>query len=566
MDRTTSAPVSRGEWRWVIIVGGLLVTLSLLPYLWALNGVQTEGSYAFTGVLYNPLDAATYLAKIRQGINGNWLMSLPHTSEPHAPALIQVYYVFLGQIARLLSMSPIVIYQLTRLVGAFFMYLAMYHLGATIWTRKRERRLFFAIMGMGSGLGWLGLLLTAARTAPATDFTIPESIPFHAALVNAHFAFSIALIMIAAAVFVRVFRPGHDEQPTLTNGGGTLIMIALILIVIQPQAWLPMAATLGAYSAVLTIRGRGVPLREINWALLFILPALPFLIYYVAILSTNEAMRLWNEQNQTPSPGVINYILGFGLPLLVGIPSIWRAFRRFERDGDRFMVTWLIVNAALLYAPFNLQRRLAIGLFIPISYFAVRALRDYWFTRIPARWRGATLIALIVFMIPSNILVWGLPLVGILQPEQGLEGSLLIYRDEAQAIAWLAANGNAGEIVLASPRVSLYIPVYSDLKVVYSHPYETLRAAEKLVWVKGWLEGIYCPPKTSDHDEPTCMPMPPEACRTVLERYNVRYVLLRAADASSETTGATSRTACLEVVGLTTPIQRIGMIAIYRVP
>lgn len=501
--------VSRKEWRWVIIFGGLLVALTLLPYAWAFSGAEPSGTQ-FMGILYNPLDGATYLSKMRQGEAGEWLFRLVHTPEPHDGVFVQVFYLALGQLARLLDISTPVMFHITRVVTGFMMFIAIYHLGSTIWTRIRPRRLFFAMLAVGSGLGWLLMIVTRDFKNLSTDLSIPESIPLFSTFVNPHFPLSIALIALLASTFIAVLRPGFTAFPNLTNGGLAVALISLVLALIQPQGWAPFGATLCVYIAILSIRARQLPRRELAWALVAILPALPILIYDVIAVNTNWAMQLWNAQNQTPSPTLDKYLFGFGLLLLVAIPGIWRGLRHFERDGDRLMLVWLVVNSLLLYAPFNLQRRLAIGLIIPIVYFGVRALEDYWFQRISPRWRDAALVTFFVFIVPSNALNYIVPLAGIINPALGLEGKLLLPTGYAQAIDWLRRNGHAGEVVLATPAPSLWIPAYTDLRVVYGHPYETLHAEERFKAVIAWYRG------QSD-------------CRGLIEAEHVRYVLARQA-------------------------------------
>ncbi len=512
---STNAPqsaltsVSRKEWRWVIIFGGLLVALTLLPYAWAFSGAAPAGTH-FMGILYNPLDGASYFAKMREGAAGNWLFFLPYTPEPHDGAFVQVFYLALGQLARLLDISTPVMFHIARVVTSFMMFIAIYHLGSTIWTRIRPRRLFFGMMAVGSGLGWLLMVFTRDFNNLSTDMLVPESIPLYATFVNPHFPLSIALIALLAATFVVVLRPGFTAFPSLTNGGIAVALVSMALAVVQPQGWAPFGATLCAYIAILTVRSRQIPRREIFWALVMILPALPVLVYDLAVVQSNWAMRVWNEQNQTPSPTVDKYLFGFGLLLVVAIPGIWRGLRRFERDGDRLMVVWLVVNAVLLYAPFNLQRRFAIGMIIPIVYFGVRALEDYWFQRIRPRWRDAALLTFFVFIVPSNALNYIVPLVGITNAGWGMEGKLLLATGYAQAVDWLQANGRTGDVVLAMPTPSLWIPAYTDLRVVYAHPFETLYAQRRLEAVIDWYRG--------EGD-----------CLGLIEAEKVRYVLARPA-------------------------------------
>lgn len=238
------------------------------------------------------------------------------------------------------------------------------------------------------------------------------------------------------------------------------------------------------------------------------LPAVPILLYDILVMSTNPALQIWNAQNTTPSPTPDKYLFGFGLLLLVAIPGIWRGIRRFERDGDRLMIVWLVVNVLLLYAPVNFQRRMSMGLIIPIVYFGVRALEDYWFQRISPRWRDAVLLTFFVFILPSNALSIFIPLAGVGNASLGLTGSLLLPKSYVQAINWLRTNGEPGAVVLASYSPSLWIPAYSDLRVVYGHPLETLHSKQRFAEVLDWYAG------KSD-----CLALPAAE--------NVRYVLAR---------------------------------------
>lgn len=518
MQRNSVPGISPSEWRWVIIFSGLMVAITLLPYAWAFASDSPADSWQFMGMLPNPRDGATYLAKINEGMNGHWLFYLPYTPEAHSGAAINVFYLFLGHIAQLTGLSSLLIYHIARLATGFVMYVSIYYLGSVIWPRLRPRRLFFSMLAVGSGLGWLYLVVFGRGSVLdsavlPSDLAIPESIPFYAAFVNPHFPLAIALIALIASMFVVVFRPGFNEQPSASNGGITVILLTIALAIVQPQGLFPITAALGAYLVLLALRVRRIPFLELNWVALAVLPALPFAIYYLAVARDNPAMRVWSEQNVTISPPPDKYILGFGLVLIIALPGLWRGFRYFERDGDRFMLLWLVVNTVLLYLPrslspyepLSIQRRFSIGLIIPIAYFAVRALEDYWFNRIRPPWRDAALVAVFVFIVPSNILAISIPIYGVVKPDAGIENFQLLHAGHGEAIQWLKANGRTNDVVLAPPGPSLWIPAYTDLRVVYGHPYETLNATQKFKEVTAWFDG--------------------EDCNTAIEKYHVRYII-----------------------------------------
>lgn len=505
--------ITPSEWRWVIIFSGLLVAITLIPYAWAFASDAPFDNWQFMGILPNPQDGATYLSKMKAGERGDWLFMLQYTPEPHQGAAINEFYLILGHLARITGIQPLLMYHIARLVMGFIMFVSLYYLGSVIWPRLRPRRLFFTVLAVGSGLGYLYLIFFPSQSVTGnpcfeclpTDISMPEMIPFFSTYVNPHFPLAIALIAMLASMFVMVFRPGFNEQPTAGNGGFIVVLLSAGLAVVQPQGLVPIMAGLCVYLLILLIRTRRFPLMETNWVVLVLLPALPFLIYYLAVSRDNEALHIWNMQNNNPSPPVLNYLFGFGLPLLIALPGLWRGIRRFERDGDQFMLVWLIVNAILLYTPFNLQRRLAIGMIIPIVYFAVRALEDFWFHRIKSPLREAALVAVFVFMMPSNIIALLLPVYGVVNPIAGLTGYQLLLANQDNAVDWLNQNGRTGDIVLAPPQVGLWIPATGGLRVVYGHPFETLNAKEKFAEVSDWYAG--------------------QNCDDLLQKYRVRYIV-----------------------------------------
>ncbi|MCD4684945.1 MAG: hypothetical protein K8S97_03300 [Anaerolineae bacterium] len=497
MQTLRSIYVSTAEWRWVIIISGILVALTLVPYAWALASNQSDDGWQFMGMLTNPRDGATYLSKIEQGRAGAWLFELRYTPETHDGAGFHSFYLFLGHAARVTGLSSLVIFHLARVATSFFMYISLYQLGATIWVRLRPRRLFFTLLAVGSGLGWFLLLFDPNRLA--VDMTVPEAFPFYATYTNAHFPMSIACLALIASIYIIVFRRGYNAAPSVENGGLGLILLSVLLALIQPMALMPIGGALMIYVAVRAYLTREFPNHELRWASMLILPAIPFALYDLIVFRFNDVMGVFNEQNYTPSPPPYRYLFGYGLLLIVAIPGLVRAVRRFERDGDQLMLIWIIVNAAGLYAPFNLQRRLALGLIIPLVYFAVRALEDYWFYKVAEKLRGAAMITLIVFLVPTNVFVLGIPLFGaVINSDSGISAGLLVESDYWKTIQWLDDRDEADAVVLAAPNISLWIPAYTEQVVVYGHPFETIHAEKRLEQVEQWYRGQDCDTLFSD--------------------------------------------------------------------
>lgn len=498
--------ISPAEWRWVFVFGGLLAALTLLPYAGALAANASSTDWQFMGVLANPQDGASYLSKISQGMRGSWLLHFAHTPEPHTGAAIQVFYLMLGHLASLIGVSSLVIFHLARVVATLFMFSALYQFGATVWTRLRPRRLFLVLVSIGSGLGWLVLLVNPTiRDIP--DVTVPEAYPFYSAYANPHFPLAIGCLALIASVYLTVFRIDHHDDPSVTNGGLGIFVLTVIVALVLPQALIPIGGTLALYILIRASQTRQVPVYELRWVSMLVLPAALLGLYYYLVLSYNPVMaQVWNGQVAAESAPPLLVLTAYGLLFLVAVPGVVRAIWHFEQDGDRLMLLWLLVNFLLVFLPFNQQRRLMIGLIIPVTFFTVRAIEDFWLDRIAPRWHMAVLVLLIVLTVPSNVLALGIPLFGLINPEAGLSQRLLVQRGYWDAMSWLADHGKADDVVLAGPNVSLWIPAWGDKRVVYGHPWETIDAPTKLAEVTAWYEG--------------------EDCAPLLDRYHVRYVVV----------------------------------------
>lgn len=487
-----SDTISSSEWRWVGLISSLLVTLTLLPYAWALIAAANS-DVQFMGILSNPQDGATYLSKIQQGADGHWLFELRHTPEPHDPAAFHLFYLFLGHIASLLGVSSVLIFHVARVAASFFMFFALYQLAAAIWQRERPRRLFFLLTAIGSGLGWLGLIIVSNEDF-APDLIVPEAFPFFAAYTNPHFPLAIGCLALIATHIVEVFRPGFTEAPNPENGGLLMVVLSVVLAIVSPPAILVIGSVLAIYTLIRAISTKTIPFHEARWTAVISLPAFPFAVYYYAVFRFNDTFGEFNEQNVTTSPNILLFLLGFGLLLLMALPGIWRAAKRFEPDGDQLMLVWLVVNTLLVYLPFfALQRRLFIGLIIPVVYFAVRSLEDYWFNHLQEKWRMPALITLIVFIFPTHVLTFIAPLAfAVFDRQAGQDTGLLLNQDYVQALDWMDSHSQDNDVVLAAPSISLWIPARTHLRPVYGHMFETVPSEERRQEMRDFYRGEDC--------------------------------------------------------------------------
>lgn len=531
MQSRQTVHIMSAEWRWVILVGSALVLLAFAPLLWvALRGIS---GWQFMGALHNFQDGATYISKMHLGYDGSWLVYFQHTPELHSGAFIQVIYLLLGHLARLISIPPIVMFHVARVGAALFMYVALYQLGATVWTRVRARRIFFVVAALGAGLGWLFGLLLHDTTFP--DLTLPEAFPLYSTFLNVHFPLTIACLALVMSLFISAYRPGAEADPTIDASWPLVSLLSIALALLYPQALVPICAGLVLYVGSVWWKDRVVPMRLIRWLLALILPAVPIAAYYVITVIYNPAMAIWNSQNVTTSPSIPVLVVGFGIPLLVALPAIYRAVRRFERDGDRLMLMWLAFIVICLYLPLNVQRRFGVGMMIPVGYFAARAIEDVWLPRISRRWRNYVFALFFPLISISPILMLFFPVFPAITGYPQAAKGIFLERDYAVAFNWLEPRTTDTDVILASPLASAWIPGWSGARVVYGHPYETLDADAKRAAVEDWYRG------SAD-------------CSALLDTYNIRYVLYGPEEA------LLGQPECLSSLR---QVERIGSVTIY---
>jgi hypothetical protein len=444
--------ISAAERRWLIGVSLIVLGLASLPYL---AGALAAGpDRIFIGLQVSPLDGLTYLAKMRLGYNGEWLFHLVFTPEQGQGVLLWTHFMALGQVARLTGLPLIVVYHLGRLIGGFALLWMIYQLIARVTTTIDLRRRAWWIVALTSGVGWLAALLGHGA---ASDLMIPEANTFYSLMANAHFALA-AAILIALIMLVLEMRFFSIGRMALLTG------LSLVLTIIQPFASLAVYAIVGVTLLVIWWRDRSFPRFRFSAAFIAGLITAPLLIYLYAATQADDVLRAWSAQNQTPSPPLFDYVLGYGLLLIFAFLGARQAWRR-KSDWDVLLLAWVLVIVLLLYAPFPLQRRFALGLHVPIGILAAIGLTEI----VRAKWpRRASIGVMALTSIFIELALFG--------GAAAHSSSIYLSTNEAAALSWLQQNAPTEAVVLASPEMGGFIPAFSGQRVVYGHPFETVNA------------------------------------------------------------------------------------------
>jgi hypothetical protein len=453
------------ERSFLVVVLTAFIALMVIPYFFA--WFNASDGRVFSGFLQNPIDGFSYLAKMRQGYQGSWLFTLPYTASPGDGAPINFYYLFLGHAAWFLHLPLILVFHFARIIGALLLGLALYRFFKAVFDQKWQ--LPFVLALLGSGLGWLAISLGYFTS----DFWVAEAYPFLASYTNAHFPIGLAM-QVWLLTLLNSKKEFDGQQIALTLVGSGLLSITFGF------GWVIVFAVLSAWLAWQAWQGINVRNELRRWVCVA-LGGGPIAFYQFWIIQNHPTLSQWNEQNLTPAPNVFDLIISFSPAILLATLGLFIAFRSSDQK-IRFLAVWMAVGIVSIYLPLDLQRRLISGLFIPVAGLAAFAA----FTYLSESKKGRRMLLGILFSLsaPTVLLI----LAGGLQAAISQPSSIYLHESELAAFAWL--DGNASHpLVMAAPESGLRIPAYSDGRVIYGHPFETVSAAENRALVEDFYNG-----------------------------------------------------------------------------
>lgn len=495
-----------------LLITLIFIGVLFLPYY--LGYTFVPSGQAFTGILMNPEDSQTYFAKMLQGYDGQWLYTIPFTAEPHEPALVGVFYVWLGQVARLTGLSLTAVWHLSRIIAQIILSLTTYWFVAAFTKEGSERWTAYLLALFGSGLGWVLFLWGQPYWLDAfpVDFKQPGAHLFFTALTYPHITLGTALILFSVWGLWRL-QEKSSWRLALALGLAHILLgiaypfllylVALVAVLLYLSKWI---AEMRRESAAVDGEKRKkpglfasflspsrsaffLPLTG-QYAIAFLIP-LPLYIYFAYVLYTNEVFAAWDVQAATLSAPWPHYLLAYGPMLLLGALHLWR--RPSERTAVTPLWMWVLAVALLLYAPLNPQRRFVQGVHVPLAILATLGLLRVilpWLTR-SRPWQklvqhprysseglAKLLIAGFLFVMSlSNLyIIASVSLSATLQPPD------LLFRplDEVTAVAWLRENGLETAVLLGDYQTGNYVAAQAGQHVVLGHWAETVAYEQKV--------------------------------------------------------------------------------------
>lgn len=505
----------------VLLWALVIAALTAWPYVWA---VQSAGpDQQFQGFLWGVDDGNVYLSWIRQASEGRVLLRNQYTTVEQNPHFFNVFLLALGRVTAWTGQHPGIIFHASRLLGNVALLLMIYLLAAFVTRSVAARWGALALASLGSGFGWLAAIWASsvppplppplrppdyAPLPPQTWQVMPEAVTFLSMLLNPLFVWSMALmcgVLVSAAIAL------ERRSIAWAVPAGLL----LLLVGNMHTYDLPVLHTTTLLFALILVLQRRIKFADalLIYAIIFIiaLPA-PVWGWWAA---NQDPSYLAKVETPTLSPPVHDYIVGYGLILLLAIPGAWYAIKR-RRENPRLLlpVCWVGINALLLYAPVAFQRKMAEGLHIPLCLLAGIALalviapalavhrvrpesvpgvvpagaRPKWRSRPPTQLEYALLVVLAVAVtLPSNLLFVNTCLHHVATNNRELlrylQPPIYLSFDEVNGIEALAAKAGPDEIVLSSSLTGNHIPARASCLVFSGHWAETLEFGRTVDYV-----------------------------------------------------------------------------------
>ncbi len=441
--------------------------LSELPYYFMAKTVPAGTVYM--GSIGNNYDQASYLSWMKEGQEGKLLFEELYTTEKQSGLFFNPFFLVCGQFARFTGLDLIVAYHLLRLFLVLALVFTLYLFSGMFLAGFWERFFSVTLASLGSGLGFLfsdGTLsyLSKSFNLVALDLWVPETAIFSSILHKPLFLAALLLMLLSFYFQLKAFK-SLNKYAVYASG-----FFGLLLALVHPY---DLASVYGALFVFLVWSKSGLK-SWICFAGFFALSA-PGLLYQYLLSHFDQVFRSW-AGTVTISGTFYSYLIGYGIFFLLAGVYAWKT-RGKRKEPEVFLLSWVLSHFLLAYLPLRFERRLVLGLMIPLVLLSV-----LWFFRyavpylkmkkVPVLAAGLTLCAL---AIPSNLRF----VAGELENARKYPFNYALPSADLAALKWMDKNIPKGSTVFAFFPTGVYIPGLSGLKVYAGHYDQTVNAESK---------------------------------------------------------------------------------------
>lgn len=412
------------------------------------------------------------MAWSQQAAHGNLLFHFRYTALPHAPFVFHPFFLLSGWMSRLCACDIGIVHWAMKAVGTG-LFLAVFY-AYTDWLQLNRFQSLVASVLVGISAGFGGLfpflgLRNQRLTVPA-DLWMPEMSTYFSLLWNVLFPWSLALIVL---IIYWLDRGSSEAQTKYFWLGGSA---AALLALIHPYS----IPVLFAYAVIIVLARAG----RAGWGLLarFFLASSPGVLYVALVSLLQPLMSRHSTSGEMESPGLLYYLLGFGLPLLICVAALTVTPGQWIKRNWQ-LVLWLLLSLGFAYLPLWFQRKLIFGAQIPVCILAAICL-DLILTRFPGirsrNWALATgAIVFLPLLIATPVYLLRYEAMTVLHDA---DNAYYISNDMLAGLKFLKEKTQPEEIVYANIATSRLIPAFSGNTVLWGHWAQSVDLQERRQW------------------------------------------------------------------------------------
>lgn len=467
----------------------IIIVFLILNNLSFATAMVVEGSDYFTGTnYYAGADKTIYLSQIEQARQGHFLFKNLYTSEEQQGLIFSPVWLVLGIIGRLTNISNILILEFSRIILSVLFLVFIYKFICNCFSGIKPRLISLLMLCFSSGLGVFTYKAIKTDTEIfnnfGTDLWLSEGNTFLTLRHSTMFILSQILIIFIFWWIIERLKKAKWPEVLLVG------LSACLLGIFHPYDIVIIGAVIVVWFLTEAIKNRNWPWQEfLKGALVGIMALLPF-VYFYWLREVEPAFAGWAEQNITTSPGIYNYLVGYGLVFflfLFGIYSCIKSENRFLR----FVGVWAIVQWFLLFIPLPVQRRFAnilhvsmviiatVGLFNILKYLKLKFKHFY----------QSYIVRLLLVPI-FFILICSTTFLNIWQETYGFTEKRppsFISAKSYEAVKWLKNVNSRNEIILSENRMGNIIPSITGGLVYIGHGHQTVNWTDKLLETEEWF-------------------------------------------------------------------------------
>ncbi|HLZ27542.1 MAG TPA: hypothetical protein VKV73_09500 [Chloroflexota bacterium] len=441
----------------VLLIGEVPVALSVCC---APPGASGMGTAWFVN------DFAQYESAMRQGAEqSGWLVHDVFTAEPHDAAFMFPLYVAIGKLAATVHVPAIVIERAVEALARALLVVALWRFCRAFAAGRAAARWAFGFTLFASGFELFAAVYSMLRGGGGvyTGNWSYETNGFGLLFAAPHVPLAMAATLEIAHDVLRARRT--VSRRWLFKIGLLSATVALLHPFHLPVL---LAATLLAGAVFMrTERGRA----SLIGALAACVAAVPVLVPTIVTFSFDPFWQAtYSLQNVLPSPGPRDLVIDLGLILVLALGG---AVMLRERVAPIGLLGWLLLILFAMYLPVPYQRRLSFGIHPVLAVLAANSLvaACAWLKS----WRARVLrLAVVATATVGTLLI----LVSIVA--SGFKNTPLpIYRstrDLDAVAAWLNAQAQPGDVILADWQAANYLAPRTPARVFGGHPVATAQA------------------------------------------------------------------------------------------